>query len=136
MDHHTHMNRRSFLRFLPAAVGGLALAEAIPFNRVWSFPSKIVLSKPKYEVGVDYAFDQDIAAIIVREIRTGRLEVFHMVSGEELAVLRRDPTPLAGLHLPDGTNISPAELLSRFPSHVHALDGTIGKALGFQAVNA
>lgn len=37
------MNRRSFLRSLGAAVAGIALGEAIPFNRVWSFPSKIVV---------------------------------------------------------------------------------------------
>jgi len=36
------MNRRSFLTGLAALVGGIALEEAIPFNRVWSFPSKIV----------------------------------------------------------------------------------------------
>lgn len=40
------MNRRGFLKFLPAAVGGLALAEAIPFSRVWSFPSKIEIAQP------------------------------------------------------------------------------------------
>lgn len=37
------MNRRSFLRSLGAAVAGIALGEAIPFNRVWSFPSKIMV---------------------------------------------------------------------------------------------
>ena len=115
------MNRRGFLAFLPALVGGVAVSQAIPFNRVWSFPSKIVLSKPKYEVGVDYAFNEDLAAIIVREASTGRLEVFQVVTGEQLAAYRSDPTPLAGLMLPDGTSISPLDLLSRFPSHVHAL---------------
>lgn len=39
------MNRRSFLRSAVAAVGGIALEEAIPFGRVWSFPSKIVIRK-------------------------------------------------------------------------------------------
>jgi hypothetical protein len=37
------MNRRSFFRFLGAAAATLALSEAIPFGRVWSFPSKIVV---------------------------------------------------------------------------------------------
>ena len=36
------MNRRSFLGGLAALVGGIAVAEAIPLGRVWSFPSKIV----------------------------------------------------------------------------------------------
>lgn len=33
------MNRRGFL----GMIGGLLVSEAIPFNRVWSFPSKIVI---------------------------------------------------------------------------------------------
>lgn len=37
------MNRRSFLGGLAALVGGLAVEEAIPLGRVWSFPSKIVV---------------------------------------------------------------------------------------------
>jgi hypothetical protein len=37
------MNRRSFFRFLGAGAATLALSEAIPFGRVWSFPSKIVV---------------------------------------------------------------------------------------------
>jgi hypothetical protein len=44
------MNRRGFLKALSATVGGVALAEAIPFNRVWSFPKKIVIrDKPFWE---------------------------------------------------------------------------------------
>lgn len=34
------MNRRGFL----AMLGGVALSEAIPLGRVWSFPSKIVIA--------------------------------------------------------------------------------------------
>lgn len=37
------MNRRSFLAGLSALVGGIALEQAIPFNRVWSFPKQIVV---------------------------------------------------------------------------------------------
>lgn len=40
------MNRRGFLQRLGALVGGVALEQAIPFNRVWSFPSQIVIPKP------------------------------------------------------------------------------------------
>lgn len=36
------MNRRGFLGLL-AGVAGIALDQAIPFNRVWSFPSEIVV---------------------------------------------------------------------------------------------
>jgi hypothetical protein len=35
------MNRRNFLSLVPAAVAGLALDQAIPFNRVWSFPKNV-----------------------------------------------------------------------------------------------
>jgi hypothetical protein len=37
------MNRRGFLQLLGGTVAGLAIEEAIPFGRVWSFPSKIVI---------------------------------------------------------------------------------------------
>ena len=35
------MNRRSFLRGLGAVIGGIALEQAVPFGRVYSFPTKI-----------------------------------------------------------------------------------------------
>ncbi len=37
------MDRRRFLSMFGLGVAGIALGEAIPFNRVWSFPSKIVV---------------------------------------------------------------------------------------------
>lgn len=37
------MERRTFLAGLGALVGGVLLDQAIPFNRVWSFPKKIVI---------------------------------------------------------------------------------------------
>ncbi len=40
------MNRRSFLAGLGALIGGIAIEEAIPFGRVWSFPKSIVIAKP------------------------------------------------------------------------------------------
>jgi hypothetical protein len=42
------MKRRAFLQLLTAGIGGIALEQAIPFNRVWSFPSKILI--PEVEV--------------------------------------------------------------------------------------
>ena len=41
------MNRRGFFKALGAVVGGIALEQAIPFNRVWSFPKNIVIAQPK-----------------------------------------------------------------------------------------
>jgi hypothetical protein len=55
------MDRRGFLKLLGAGVGGLALDQAIPFNRVWSFPKKIVIAQPvelldysrRYEIALE-----------------------------------------------------------------------------------
>lgn len=37
------MNRRGFLRSIGLGIGGIALEQAIPLGRVWSFPKKIVV---------------------------------------------------------------------------------------------
>jgi hypothetical protein len=39
------VSRRGFLGGLTALVGGILLEEAIPFGRVWSFPSTIVIPR-------------------------------------------------------------------------------------------
>jgi hypothetical protein len=38
------MNRRNFLRGLAAVVGGVAIDQAIPLGRVWSFPREIKIA--------------------------------------------------------------------------------------------
>lgn len=40
------MNRRGFLQMLGVSVGGIAVEQAIPFNRVWSFPKNIIIPQP------------------------------------------------------------------------------------------
>jgi hypothetical protein len=40
------MDRRKFILLMSASAAGIALDQAIPFGRVWSFPSKIVIAKP------------------------------------------------------------------------------------------
>ena len=47
------MNRRNFLGLFSAGVAGIALKQAIPLGRVWSFPSKIVIRN----AGFDPAFE-------------------------------------------------------------------------------
>jgi hypothetical protein len=37
------VNRRGFLKLFGLAVAGVAIDQAIPLGRVWSFPSKIVI---------------------------------------------------------------------------------------------
>lgn len=48
------MNRRSFLAGLGVLIGGVAVDQAIPFNRVWSFPSEIKLTS--WAPPVDFVF--------------------------------------------------------------------------------
>jgi hypothetical protein len=38
------MERRRFLGLLSGILGGIALEQAIPFGRVWSFPKEIVVN--------------------------------------------------------------------------------------------
>lgn len=47
------MDRRGFLKLFSAGVAGVALDQAIPLGRVWSFPKNIVISKPLAEFTVD-----------------------------------------------------------------------------------
>lgn len=49
------MDRRRFLKFLGIGGVSLAAAEAIPFGRVWSFPSKIVI--PEADMAWDKILD-------------------------------------------------------------------------------
>ena len=55
------MDRRSFLKWFSAGVAGIALEQAIPLGRVWSFPSKIVIRN----AGFDRAFAD--ASVMVYE---------------------------------------------------------------------
>lgn len=45
------VSRRGFLQMLGLAVGGIALEQAIPLGRVWSFPSKIAIGPVLDEFG-------------------------------------------------------------------------------------
>ena len=59
------MNRRNFLSLFSAGVAGIALEQAIPLGRVWSFPKEIVV--PKIFTGVDPAFGAD--STVIRFVR-------------------------------------------------------------------
>lgn len=43
------MNRRNFLRALGMTIGGIAVEKAVPFGRLWSFPSRNVVPVPSVE---------------------------------------------------------------------------------------
>jgi len=44
------VNRRGFLQGLGALIGGVAIQEAIPFGRVWSFPKEIKIVRSESQV--------------------------------------------------------------------------------------
>jgi len=43
------MNRRNFLALFSAGVAGIALEQAIPLGRVWSFPKEIVIPELEWD---------------------------------------------------------------------------------------
>ena len=51
------MNRRNFLSLFSAGVAGIALEQAIPLGRVWSFPKEIVIP-PERAMHVDDFFER------------------------------------------------------------------------------
>lgn len=58
------MNRRGFLKFLGAGVAGIALEEAIPFNRVWFFPKKIVIPEVDVTPFATIYYSQDALNVL------------------------------------------------------------------------
>jgi hypothetical protein len=44
------IDRRRFLGFLGAGVAGVALEQAIPFGRVWSFPKEILRFQDPFQL--------------------------------------------------------------------------------------
>lgn len=48
------MNRRNFLSLFSAGVAGIALEQAIPLGRVWSFPKEIVVAKHPFDFSDEY----------------------------------------------------------------------------------
>ncbi len=65
------MNRRNFLSLFTAGVAGIALDQAIPLGRVWSFPKKIlvgdlIMLPPGSTARVIEAWDFRIRGIVQR----------------------------------------------------------------------
>jgi hypothetical protein len=56
------MNRRHFLSLFSAGVAGIALEQAIPLGRVWSFPKEIVIPEMSF-MGFDPAFGDDMTVV-------------------------------------------------------------------------
>ena len=65
---------------ISGAVGGVALNQAIPFNRVWSFPKKIVLPD-FYDVEIITDFEMESIrnfSIAYSEILSQQLEKYNL----------------------------------------------------------
>ena len=80
------MNRRSFLQLAIAAVA----AEAIPFNRVWSFPSKIVVAK------LETPFSNCGLPITAEMVRVAQKQIMERLDGipVEIPAVRLHPLQL------------------------------------------
>jgi hypothetical protein len=72
------MNRRNFFSLLSAGVAGLALEQAIPFGRVWSFPKKIVI-EPVLRLGDRFKL-ASVLAINPLKYKTIELETTRAIS--------------------------------------------------------
>jgi hypothetical protein len=72
------MDRRKFFRLIGAGVAGIALQQAIPLDRVWSFPKSIVVPrlsleeiKARYLVPAMEELFYEVDAKLLREIPVG-----------------------------------------------------------------
>lgn len=79
------MNRRNFLSLFSAGIAGIALEQAIPLGRVWSFPKKIVIAKPLFFDGVHFQWGEyeklvkaEQATIVIRETFSPHPSGFHI----------------------------------------------------------
>lgn len=77
------MDRRGFFKLFGAGVAGIALEQAIPLGRVWSFPSKIVVPKRRI-FGIDHDFLYDKQTVSVRPV-----EIFRVGSTISIRVPQR-----------------------------------------------
>lgn len=89
----TMINRRHFLGGLAALVGGVVLEQAIPFNRVWSFPKQIVIAQYSDFVNIsdlaeETAIDPQIFRYVYRNHKGEILSPEIVVTGREAQIMR------------------------------------------------
>ncbi len=82
------LNRRGFLGLLGGAGVGIALEQAIPFGRVWSFPTKIkpiaydqVFYGRPHLLTVDWVTEETLRALTDQIRFSDRLDVLYGFSG-------------------------------------------------------
>ena len=93
------MNRRSFLSLFGVGVAGLALEQAIPLGRVWSFPKKIIVPwhefpLPYFGIDVDQEFSKQFAIGSMIHVRMPERFLVKRLIDKHLYEVIPDPPPL------------------------------------------
>ena len=97
------MNRRTFLSLFSAGVASIALEQAIPLGRVWSFPKKIVIPNVFLKIGDIVTFAKWPGRFVVSQI-VGEEKV-QLWSAEQRLVIRGvDPLQLTAAFPPDNSH--------------------------------
>lgn len=104
------MQRRQFLTALGALVGGIAIDQAIPFNRVWSFPKDIKIARDPLVV-----YERDANGIRVAKDWLYDVDEVNALTMKYITPVLHDnvfrTTPLfTRLRFPDGTKFSGGQL--------------------------
>lgn len=80
------MNRRGFLSLLGLGGAGVALEQAIPLGRVWSFPKEIVIARPANRFYTITEIHAEVSALFVRALREQRVDALYL-AGEQWPTL-------------------------------------------------
>lgn len=72
------MNRRGFLSLLGLGIAGVALEQAIPLGRVWSFPKEIVIARPGNRFYTMTEIYAEVDALMVSNFETHRVDKLYL----------------------------------------------------------
>ena len=91
------MNRRNFLSLFSAGVAGIALEQAIPLGRVWSFPKEIVIPPlPLWNLRDDFEseFRKSFTIGSIMQIRMPERFIIRRMIDKHLYEIVPDPPPI------------------------------------------
>ena len=63
------MNRRGFFKLFGLGIAGIALEQAVPLGRVWSFPSEIMIPEPFVGTGNLFLTTEFISMEVLRNLK-------------------------------------------------------------------
>lgn len=112
------MNRRGFLKMLGGGVAGIAIAEAVPLGRVWSFPKVLKF------IGIDLGYG-DATAVTVGTIGAGNVFLAHEYVTAEYLRLLKQRLLLASVYTPAfEREFAIGNVIKvRIPRHFTAIEG-------------